>query len=168
MVVPTFASPSSSLLIISSLRTLPSILIFLALVWSTAKATPFSSSLPKCGVFFVNGPAWAIFTTTVGSAGAAGFAGSTLGSSLPQPTRLAASIAANTSLYEFFMDSSKVDFEISGERCSVNALPPPVFVIQSKCWTQTTFKEEAVWDKSVGSLRSPLNAAARHYSLALC
>jgi hypothetical protein len=52
----------------------------------------------------------------VGSAGAAGLAGSTFGSSLPQPTTPAASSAANMSLYELFMDSSKVNFEISGER----------------------------------------------------
>src|SRR5438477_5011276 len=81
-VVPVFGSAWSSSLCISKVTGLPSMVIFCAFSWSTARRTPFSSSLPRCAMEPVSGPACATFTVVpAGAAGAAAFAGADFGSS---------------------------------------------------------------------------------------
>lgn len=54
--------------------------IFLSLACCTARATPFSSSLPRRAMEPVSGPAWAMVTVTpAGAAGASAFFGSSSG-----------------------------------------------------------------------------------------
>src|SRR5688500_8270693 len=77
--VPTFGSAWSSSLIILKVTGLPSMVIFFAFASATARATPFSSSLPRWAIEPVSGPAWAM--VMVGPAGAAGAAAAFLGSS---------------------------------------------------------------------------------------
>src|SRR5687768_16880048 len=94
-VVPTFGSAWSSSLIILKVTGLPSMVIFFAFASATARATPFSSSLPRWAIEPVSGPAWAM--VTVAPAGAAGFAGPAafLGSSFwPQAARPSARATA--------------------------------------------------------------------------
>ena len=86
IVGPIFGSAWSSSLISSNFTILPPIFSFLAVASSTARRTPFSSSLPRWAMPPVSGPAWPILTTTTSSTGAAAFGASAfLGSSLPQP-----------------------------------------------------------------------------------
>ena len=50
---------------------LPSMTIFLSWAWETASATPFSSSLPRCAMEPVSGPACAMMTVVPTGAGPA-------------------------------------------------------------------------------------------------
>jgi hypothetical protein len=103
-VVPTFGSAWSSSLIILKVTGLPSMVIFLALASATASATPFSSSLPRCAIEPVSGPACAMVTT--GPAGGGGVAGAAafFGSSFwPQAARPSASATARLSCWGRFM-----------------------------------------------------------------
>ena len=93
-VVPTFGSAWSSSLVILKVTGLPSMVSFLSFAWEMASATPFSSSLPRCAIDPVRGPAWAM--VTVRPAGAAGVAGAaTFASSFwPHAARPSASATA--------------------------------------------------------------------------
>ena len=103
-VVPVFGSAWSSSLTILKVTGLPPMTSFSALALSMARATPFSSSLPRWAMEPVSGPAWAMVTVMPAGAAVARSAAGLASSFWPQAARPSASATAKASLVERFID----------------------------------------------------------------